>query len=50
MIYPIGETSGAQLNPAVTVAFAVRRHFPWRRMPGYVLAQIGGGGAGRRVS
>ena len=40
MIYTIGETSGAHLNPAVTVAFAARGHFPWRRVPGYVLAQL----------
>jgi aquaporin Z len=42
LIYTIGETSGAHLNPAVTVAFAVRGHFPWRRVPGYVLAQLAG--------
>jgi aquaporin Z len=40
MIYTIGATSGAHLNPAVTVAFAARGHFPWRRVPGYVLAQL----------
>lgn len=43
LIYAIGETSGAHLNPAVTVAFAARGNFPWGRVPGYVLAQIGGG-------
>lgn len=32
LIYTIGETSGAHLNPAVTVAFAVRGNFPWRRV------------------
>ena len=42
LIYTIGETSGAHLNPAVTVAFAARGHFPWRRVPGYVLAQVCG--------
>jgi len=42
LIYTIGETSGAHLNPAVTVAFAARGHFPWRRVPGYVLAQLAG--------
>src|ERR1035437_3035633 len=31
------------LNPAVTLAFAVRRNFPWNRVPGYVLAQAVGG-------
>jgi aquaporin Z len=42
LIYTIGETSGAHLNPAVTVAFAARGHFPWRRVPGYVLGQLSG--------
>jgi len=32
--------SGAHLNPAVTLAFAVRGNFPWRRVPGYVGAQV----------
>lgn len=35
----MGTVSGAHLNPAVTVAFALRRNFPWRRVPGYVAAQ-----------
>jgi aquaporin Z len=42
LIYTIGETSGAHLNPAVTVAFAVRGNFPWLRVPGYLLAQFAG--------
>ena len=42
LIYTIGATSGAHLNPAVTVAFAARGHFPWSRVPGYVLAQVCG--------
>jgi len=43
IIYFMGTVSGAHLNPAVTLAFAVRRNFPWRRVPGYVLAQMFGG-------
>ncbi len=43
IIYFMGAVSGAHLNPAVTLAFAVRRNFPWRRVPGYVLAQGLGG-------
>jgi aquaporin Z len=43
IIYFMGTVSGAHLNPAVTLAFAVRRNFPWRRVPGYFLAQIIGG-------
>lgn len=43
IIYFMGAVSGAHLNPAVTLAFAVRRNFPWRRVPGYILAQMTGG-------
>jgi aquaporin Z len=43
IIYFMGTVSGAHLNPAVTFAFAARRNFPWRRVPGYLLAQIVGG-------
>ncbi len=42
IIYFMGTVSGAHLNPAVTLAFALRRNFPWRRVPGYLLAQMGG--------
>jgi aquaporin Z len=42
MIYTIGETSGAHLNPAVTLAFAVRGDFPWQRVLGYLVAQTAG--------
>ena len=38
----MGKISGAHLNPAVSVAFALRRDFPWRRVPGYIIAQLGG--------
>ena len=36
----MGAVSGAHLNPAVTLGFAVRGDFPWRRVPGYVLAEL----------
>ncbi len=36
----MGAVSGAHLNPAVSVAFAARGDFPWRRVPGYVVAQL----------
>ncbi|WP_457029696.1 MIP/aquaporin family protein [Kitasatospora sp. P5_F3] len=42
LIYTLGETSGAHLNPAVTLAFAARGHFPWRRVPAYLVAQLAG--------
>jgi aquaporin Z len=38
----MGAVSGAHLNPAVTLAFTLRRDFLWRRVPGYVLAQLVG--------
>ena len=43
IIYFMGAVSGAHLNPAVTLAFAVRRNFPWRRVPGYIVGQVMGG-------
>ena len=43
IIYFMGTVSGAHLNPAVTLAFALRGNFPWRRVPGYLAAQIAGG-------
>jgi aquaporin Z len=39
----MGATSGAHLNPAVSIAFAARGDFPWRKVPGYVFAQVVGG-------
>jgi aquaporin Z len=42
IIYFMGTVSGAHLNPAVTLAFAVRRNFPWHRVPGYIVAQFAG--------
>ena len=42
IIFFMGTISGAHLNPAVTLAFAVRGNFPWRRVPGYVVAQVVG--------
>jgi aquaporin Z len=38
----MGRVSGAHLNPAVSIAFALRRDFPWRRVPGYIVVQLVG--------
>jgi aquaporin Z len=36
----MGAVSGAHLNPAVTIGFAARGDFPWKRVPGYIGAQL----------
>ncbi len=42
LIYAFGDVSGAHFNPGVTLAFALRSDFEWRRVPGYWLAQLVG--------
>ena len=39
-VYVAGGVSGAHINPAVTLAFAARRDFPWRKVPSYIVAQL----------
>jgi len=39
----MGKVGGAHLNPVVSIAFALRSEFPWRRVPGYLAAQAVGG-------
>ncbi|MFK4148688.1 MIP/aquaporin family protein [Streptomyces sp. NPDC004065] len=41
-VYVAGGVSGAHINPAVTLAFAVRRKFPWAKVGPYWLAQLVG--------
>ncbi len=40
VILSLGAISGAHLNPGVSIAFALRGDFPWRRVPGYIAAQF----------
>lgn len=48
-VYVAGGVSGAHLNPAVTLALAMRRGFPWRKVVPYSLAQIAGAFAGAAI-
>ena len=40
MILFMGAVSGAHFNPVVSVGFALRGDFPWKRVPGYIAAQL----------
>jgi glycerol uptake facilitator protein len=48
-VYVAGGVSGAHINPAVTLAFAVRRAFPWVKVVPYMLAQLVGAFAAAAV-
>ena len=48
-VYLSGKVSGGHLNPAVTLALAVRRDFPWNRVGPYVMAQIAGAFVGALI-
>jgi aquaporin NIP len=49
LIYTFGHTSGAHFNPAVTLGFAAIGDFDWRRVPGYMAAQLAGASAASAV-
>jgi aquaporin NIP len=40
MIYSLGNISGAHLNPAVSIGFAIAGRFPVKRLPGYIASQL----------
>lgn len=42
MIYALGNISGAHLNPAVTIAFAIAKKFPVRQVVPYTISQLAG--------
>jgi len=48
-VYVAGGISGAHINPAITLAFALRRGFPWNKVPGYWAAQVLGAFVGAAV-
>ena len=41
-VFAVGRISGAHINPAVTLGFAIVGEFPWSKVPGYILAQTAG--------
>lgn len=45
LIYAVGHLSGAHINPAVTIAFTLTRHFPCTDAAAYIAAQLGGAAA-----
>lgn len=42
MIYAVGDVSGAHLNPAVTIAFAINKNFEWKKTIPYLISQLAG--------
>ena len=46
LIYAVGHLSGAHINPAVTIAFTITRHFPPREAVTYMAAQLAGAALG----
>ena len=41
-VYALGHVSGNHINPAVTLGLAVTGKFPWKEVPGYLIAQVAG--------
>lgn len=49
IVLVVGAYSGAHVNPAITIALATYRRFPWKEVPAYIGAQVAGGVAGAAV-
>ena len=39
-VYTVGGITGAHINPAISLGAAIRRQLPWRKVPGYWVAQV----------
>jgi len=50
LIMTFGPISGAHFNPVVTLASASQGGLPWREVPGYIAAQVGGAFIGVAVA
>jgi aquaglyceroporin related protein len=48
-VWVSGGISGGHINPAVTIAFATFRKFPWRKVPEFIFAQVMGGLCGAAI-
>jgi glycerol uptake facilitator protein len=48
-IFAVGDISGAHINPAVTLGFAIVGDFPWQDVPGYIIAQMLGAFTGATI-
>ncbi|KIK66866.1 hypothetical protein GYMLUDRAFT_239088 [Collybiopsis luxurians FD-317 M1] len=48
-VWVSGGISGGHINPAVTLAFATWRGFPWKKVPGYIFGQLMGGVVGAAI-
>ena len=48
-VFAVGEISGAHINPAVTLGFAIVGDFPWEHVPGYIIAQVLGAMTGATI-
>ena len=42
LVYTVGKVSGCHINPAITIALAATKRFPWREVPTYLASQFVG--------
>jgi len=49
-VYLVGAISGAHLNPAVTIGFAIYGGFSWKKVPGFIVSQVVGAFIGAAIT